>query len=545
MDTFMIPPNQSDSPETGVTNKALRALIADDSEDDVVLLLRTLRKAGYEPVYERVSTALAMKAALHRQAWDIVISDYEMPNFGGFEALQVLKESGLDLPFILVSAVVSEETAVLAMKAGAHDYMMKRKLARLAPAIERELREAQTRVARKVAEAALRQSEAQLRQAQKIEAVGRLAAGVAHDFNNILTAIAGHSELLLRQLGVDDPRRRNAEQIEKAAYMAAALTRQLLTFSRKQAIEPRVLNLNTVVLEIEKMLRRLIGADIEFCTVLDPTAGHINADPGQIEQVIMNLAVNARDAMTTGGKLTVTTANTTLDESHLKNFPDLTAGDYVMLAIADTGSGMSEEVKAHLFEPFFTTKPLGKGTGLGLATCFGIVKQNSGHIDVHSELGRGTTFKICFPQVPSALEPPRARTPPKEAAGGSETVLLVEDEPVVRELAVATLREKGYTVVEAVNGAEGLRMARQHSGKIDLVLTDVVMPVMGGKEMADALRTSHPDTKILFTSGYSQDAMGHHGVLRPGVVFLQKPYITATLARKVREVLDEGVIETS
>jgi signal transduction histidine kinase len=544
MDKIIIPPNQSNSSETGITNKALRALIADDSENDVLFLLRALRKAGYEPVYERVSTAPAMKAALQRQTWDIVISDYEMPNFGGFEALQLLKESGHDLPFILVSAVVSEETAVAAMKAGAHDYIMKRNLVRLAPAIERELREAQTRGARKAAEEALRQSEEQLRQAQKIEAVGRLASGVAHDFNNILTVITGHSELLLRQLDADDPRRKNAEQIEKAAYRAAALTRQLLTFSRKQVIEPRVLKLNAIILNIEKMLRRLIGEDIEFCTVLDSAAGHIKADPGQIEQVIMNLAVNARDAMPNGGKLTVTTANTTLDKKHLNNFPDLCAGDYVMLTIADTGTGMSEEVKAHLFEPFFTTKPPGKGTGLGLATCFGIVKQSTGHINVHSELGRGTTFKIYFPQVQSALESPRVRIMPTEATGGNETVLLVEDEPVVRELAVATLREKGYTVVEAVNGEEGLRMARQHDGKIDLVLTDVVMPVMGGKEMADALRTSHPDTKILFTSGYTEDAMGHHGVLRPGILFLQKPYMTATLARKVREVLDEGLLQS-
>jgi signal transduction histidine kinase len=544
MDKIIIPPDQSNSSETGVTNKALRALIADDSENDVLLLLRVLRKAGYEPVYERVCTALAMKAALQRQAWDIVISDYEMPNFGGFEALQLLKESGHDLPFILVSAVISEETAVAAMKAGAHDYIMKRNLARLAPAIERELREAQTRVARKDAEAALRQSEEQLRQVQKIEAVGRLAAGVAHDFNNILTAIMGHSELLLRQLDADDPRRKNAEQIEKVAHLAAGLTRQLLIFSRKQVIEPRVLNLNAVILDIKKMFRRLIGEDIEFCTLLDPAAGHIKADPGQIEQVIMNLAVNARDAMPNGGKLTVTTANTTLDKNHLKNFPDMGAGDYVMLAIADTGTGMSEEVKAHLFEPFFTTKPSGKGTGLGLATCFGIVKQNTGHINVQSELGSGTTFKIYFPQVQSALEPLRVRNQPTEVAGGNETVLLVEDEPVVRELAVATLREKGYTVVEAVNGEEGLRLARQHDGKIDLVLTDVVMPVMGGKEMADALRTSHPDTKVLFTSGYTEDALGHHGVLRPGILFLPKPYMTATLARKVREILDEGLIQS-
>ena len=539
-----MPHSQHHGPETGLTNSALRALIADDSENDVLILLRTLRKAGYEPVYERVCTAPAMKAALQRQAWDIVISDYEMPNFGGFEALQLLKESGQDLPFILVSAVVSEETAVTAMKAGAHDYIMKSKLARLAPAIERELREAQTRAARKAAEEALRQSEDQLRQAQKIEAVGRLAAGVAHDFNNILTVITGHSELLLRQLAADDPRRKSVEQIAKTASMAAALTRQLLTFSRKQVIEPRVLNLNAVIAAIEKMLRRLIGEDIEFCTLLDSAAGHIKADPGQIEQVIMNLAVNARDAMPQGGKLTITTANKTLDKGQLKNFPDLCAGDYVAIEIADTGTGMSEEVKEHMFEPFFTTKPPGKGTGLGLATCFGIVKQNSGLIHVQSELGKGTTFKIYFPRVQAALEPPPVRTMPTEAEGGSETVLLVEDEPLVRELAVVTLREKGYTVLEAANGEEGLRVARQHDGKIDLVLTDVVMPVMGGKEMSDALRSFHPDTKVLFTSGYTKDALGNDGVLRPGIVFLQKPYLTATLARKVREVLDEGMIQS-
>jgi len=541
MDTTIIRPSQSNPPEAGSTRKVLRALIADDSENDVLLLLRLLRKAGYEPVYERVWNAPAMKAALQRQTWDIVISDYEMPNFGGFEALQLLKESGHDLPFILVSAVVSEETAVAAMKAGAHDYIMKRNLARLAPAIERELLEAQTRAARKAAEAALRQSEEQLRQAQKLEAVGRLAAGVAHDFNNILTAITGHSELLLRQLTADDPRRKNAEQIEQAATMAAALTRQLLTFSRKQVLEPRVLEPNAVILNIKKMLRRLIGEDIEFRTSLDSAAGHIKADPGHIEQVIMNLAVNARDAMPNGGKLVISTANIRLDKNQLNNVPELCAGDYVMIAIADTGTGMSEEVKAHLFEPFFTTKPPGKGTGLGLATCFGIVKQNNGLIHVQSELGQGTTFKIYFPLVQPVPEPPRVRLMPTAAAGGNETVLLVEDEPVVRELAVGTLRENGYTVVAACNGVEGLRLARQHDGKIDLVLTDVFMPVMGGKEMADALLASRPDTKILFTSGYTEDALGHHGLRRPGIGFLQKPYVTATLARKVREVLDEGL----
>jgi two-component system cell cycle sensor histidine kinase/response regulator CckA len=381
-----------------VPGRKLRTLIADDSENDAILLLRALRKAGYEPIFERVSSAPAMKAALERQEWDIVISDYEMPNFGGFEALQVLKESGHDLPFILVSAVVSEETAVAAMKAGAHDYMMKRKLTRLGPAIERELREAKTRAARKTAEEALRQSEDQLRHTQKMDAVGRLAASVAHDFNNILTAILGHSDMLLKQLPPDHPLRQNAEPIEKCAQMAATLTTQLLAFSRKDAPASRVLQLNDTIVNIEKMLRRLIGGDIRFVTATDPSAGLINADPSQLEQIVMNLVVNARDAMPDGGTLTITTANIKSPAFGPKIDPQL-AGDCVLLTISDTGTGMTDEVKARLFEPFFTTKPPGKGTGLGLATCFGIVKQNHGHIQVHSELGKGTTFKIFFPRT--------------------------------------------------------------------------------------------------------------------------------------------------
>jgi signal transduction histidine kinase len=533
--------SQMPSEPSSTEPKPLRVLLADDSENDALILLHALKKAGYKPQYERVWTAPAMQAALQKQAWDIVISDYEMPGFGGFEALGLVKASGLDLPFILVSAVVSEETAVAAMKAGAHDFIMKRKLARLAPAIERELREAQTRAAKKAAEIALRQSEDQLRQAQKLEAVARLAAGVAHDFNNILTAISGHSEMLLRQLEAGDPKKKNAEQIEKCASMAATLTRQLLTFSRKQAIEPRVLKLNEVVRNVQKMLRRLIGEDIEFCATLDPGDGHIKADAGQIEQVIMNLTVNARDAMPNGGKVQVSTSNVALDERAAKARSGLSAGQYVMLAVADTGTGMTEEVKTHIFEPFFTTKPLGKGTGLGLATCFGIVKQSAGHIEVETQLGKGTTFKIYFPRVLDPVEMPLVATAEPEAAGGSETVLVAEDEAVVRELAVAVLRERGYRVIEACNGAEGLRLAQERQEKIDLVVTDVVMPTMGGKEMADAVRELYPETRVLFTSGYSDEVIGRHGILRKGVEFVQKPYQSVTLARRVRELLDSTI----
>jgi signal transduction histidine kinase len=538
-------PSPDDPLEVKGASKLLRVLIADDSENDAILLLRTLRKGGYEPTFERVWSGPAMAEALRRQTWDLVISDYEMPGFGGLAALQVLKESGLDLPFILVSAVVSEETAVAAMKAGAHDYMMKRRLARLVPAIERELQEFQSRVARRAAEAALKHSEAQLRQTQKIEAVGRLAASVAHDFNNILTAISGHSELLLRQLPADDPRRRNAEQIEKCSYMATALTRQLLTFSRKQEIEPRVLQVNSVVVNIQKMLRRLIGADVEFRTALAPTLGHIKADPGQLEQVIMNLAVNARDAMPDGGHFTIATADVSLTQDDLNSFPDLRAGDYVELSVVDTGTGMTDEVKERLFEPFFTTKPSGKGTGLGLSTCFGIVKQNAGCIRVESQLGKGTTFKIYFPQVTAPLDPSRTDRIVSDVVGGTETLLLAEDEPMVRELAATVLREKGYTILEATNGKDGLRLIKQHQGRVDLVVTDLVMPAMGGKELADAVGSLDPNIKFLFTSGYNRDAIDLRGPGRTRHSFLQKPFLTSTLARKVREVLDANLTETS
>jgi signal transduction histidine kinase len=403
MDQTIITPDHSTSPEQGVAKKILRVLIADDSEDDAFFLARELRKAGYELIYERISTASKMEAALQRQTWDIVISDYEMPGFGGFEALQLLKKSGHDLPFILVSAVVSEETAVAAMKAGAHDYIMKRKMARLAPVIERELREAQMRLARKAAEESLRQNEEQMRQTQKMEAVGRLAASISHDFNNILCVILGHSELLIKQLNTDDPSRKNAEQIEKCAQMAVTMTKQLVTYSRKQVIAPRVLDINVAILNIEPILRRFISREIELCIELGPETGQIKADPGQIEQVLINLVVNARDAMPQGGKLMITTADIILDENLVKEFRDLPMGEYVTLAVSDTGTGMTDDVKSHLFEPFFTTKPHGKGTGLGLATCFGIVKQSNAHIQVHSELGKGTTFKIYFPRIQTPL----------------------------------------------------------------------------------------------------------------------------------------------
>ncbi len=392
---------------------------------------------------------------------------------------------------------------------------------------------------RKRNEEALRESAEQFRQAQKMEAVGRLAGGVAHDFNNLLMVMRGYGELLLNQLDANDPLRRNAEEIQKAAERATALTQQLLAFSRKQVLQPKVLDLNAVVTDVEKMLRRLIGEDIELATTLDPALGRVKADPGQIEQIILNLAVNARDAMPQGGRLTLKTVNVTLDQAYVRQHMGATPGPYVLLAVSDTGVGMDAETRSHIFEPFFTTKGAGKGTGLGLSTVYGIVKQSGGTIWVESAPGRGTTFEIYLPLVEEtaangelhpALPPP---TP-----GGSETILVVEDEMSVRKLAAEFLGSNGYRVLEAQDGAEALQVCEEHRAPIHLLLTDVVMPGMSGRELAVRLVGARPEMKVIYVSGYTDDAIVQHGVREEGTVFLQKPFSLDALARTVREALD-------
>jgi PAS domain S-box-containing protein len=391
----------------------------------------------------------------------------------------------------------------------------------------------------KRAEEALHRSEEQLRQSQKMEAVGRLAGGVAHDFNNLLTVIGGYCALSLRQLGDADPLQKNISEIHKAADRASSLTGQLLAFSRKQVLQPRVLNLNEVVHGMEKMLRRLIGEDIELSTVFDSALGRVKADPGQIEQVIMNLAVNARDAMPRGGRLTISTTNATIDQKlHFRN-RTLEIGEYVMLAISDNGTGMTDDVKKHLFEPFFTTKGLGRGTGLGLATCHGIICQSGGDIRVYSELNSGTTFKIYLPRTGAAVE--AAVAPDSQPLpNGTESVLVVEDDPSVRRLAVIILRERGYQVQEANNAFEALELIRKHL-RFDLVVSDVIMPQMSGKELSEQIKRRLPDTRVLLMSGYTDDALAHHGVLDEGLSFLEKPFSPSRFSRKVREVLDAPV----
>jgi two-component system, cell cycle sensor histidine kinase and response regulator CckA len=378
--------------------------------------------------------------------------------------------------------------------------------------------------------------EEQLLHAQKMEAVGRLAGGVAHDFNNMLTVISGYNRMLLDELSPNDPLRNYVEEAVSAADRAAELTNQLLAFSRRQIMQPRVVNVNTVISHSERMLRRLIGEDIEIVFNLKEDAGNIKVDPGHLEQAIVNLAVNSRDAMPLGGRLTIETSNEHLDENYARSHVGVKPGAFVMIAVSDNGSGMDAGTRLHIFEPFFTTKEKGKGTGLGLATVYGIVKQAGGDIWVYSEVGQGTAFKLYFPRVLEDTVEAPAADPPKPAAS-LETVLVVEDEGAVRELTVKMLQKLGYRILTAASGVEAIEVSATHPGPIELLLTDVVMPSMSGRQLADALRPHRPDMKVLFLSGYTEDTIVHHGVLDPTVQFLPKPFSREVLAKKMREVL--------
>jgi PAS domain S-box-containing protein len=390
-------------------------------------------------------------------------------------------------------------------------------------------------VARDVTES--KHMEAMLRQSQKMEAVGQLAGGVAHDFNNLLGVILGYTGLMLDRLGLDDPQRKSIEEIQKAGDRAALLTRQLLAFSRKQVLQPKVIDLNAVVAGAEKLLQRLIGENIELRAVLNPELCRVKADPGQIEQIIMNLAVNARDAMPSGGKLTIETSNMEFDEAYTAQHPSTRTGPHVMLAVTDTGCGMDAETKAHMFEPFFTTKEFGKGTGLGLSTVYGIVKQSGGSVWVYTEPGLGTSFKIylaCVDAVPE-IEPPNDKV--MNVVAGSQTILIVEDDPALLQVTHRSLEEVGYAILEARSSKEAIDISESHTGPIHLMVTDVVLPGMSGVKLAAYLSAQRPEMKVLYVSGYTNDTVFHHGVLEPGLAFLQKPFSARTLARRVGEVL--------
>jgi nitrogen-specific signal transduction histidine kinase len=380
--------------------------------------------------------------------------------------------------------------------------------------------------------------EKQLLQAQKMEAVGRLAGGVAHDFNNMLGAIIGYTEMLMKRLNQTDPTYHYGEEIRKAADRAAILTRQLLAFSRKQVLQPQKLNINAVIGDLEKMLRRLIGEDIELFLNLDPNLSAVKADFGQMEQVILNLVVNARDAMPRGGQLAVSTANITLDEAHPQKPGDFCAGPYIVVSVSDNGMGMDVETLDHIFEPFFTTKELGNGTGLGLSTVYGIIKQSGGFIEVSSQVGAGTTFKIYLPALCESVDLLEINLSEAEPLWGSETILLVEDEEILRHLIKEALQLNGYRVLEAQNSREAIMLCERHTEPIHLMLTDVVMPQMNGRQLAQRLARLRPEMKVIYMSGYAEDVLFRQGVLDPSITFLQKPFRQYEMTAKVRQVLD-------
>jgi two-component system cell cycle sensor histidine kinase/response regulator CckA len=640
----------------------LRILMVEDSKTDAKLVVQALRGMGRAIEFDRVEDEAAMRIALTTQTWDLVVSDWSLPKFSGLDALAIARQVNPDLPFIIVSGTIGEEMAVEAMRAGAHDYVLKGRLARLVPAVERELRDSESRRQRRLTEEALRISEArfrrlsesgivgisiadvsgtvhdanqayldivgysrdemvagamrsadmtppewrvsdaiaverlqkegvaplrekelirkdgrrvpilvgvamlehpmciafvadltqrkraekalgvseeQFRQAQKMEAVGRLAGGIAHDFNNILSVILPYGDLLRAESSSADMRD-YASEICTAAERAANLTRQLLMFSRQQVVEPQVLDLNVVIGGMNEMLKRLVGEDVELALAAGQSLGSVMADRGGVEQVVMNLVVNARDAMPTGGKLTIETTNAVLDEQYEGSHLGVKAGPYVILTVSDTGIGMDKATQSRIFEPFFTTKEKEKGTGLGLSTVFGIVQQSGGSVWVYSELGRGTTFKVYLPRVneTAAVAQPAVIVP---SSRGTETILLTEDDDQVRAAARNILQRSGYVVIEARNGGEALLICEKRADRIHLLLTDVVMPLMSGPELAKRLLTLRPDMRVLCMSGYIDDSIVRHGVRESGIPYLQKPITPDGLARKVREVLDTPI----
>ena len=514
----------------------LHILHLEDDPYDAELVQSTLEAAGITSRTTWVHNRDGFVAALENGGVDLILSDFSLPAFDGLSAVAIAQAGWPDLPVILVSGSLGEELAIDSLKNGATDYVLKQRLSRLGPAVCRAMMEVRTRAERQ-------RLEAQLIEAQKREVLGQLAGGVAHDFNNILSIIIGYVDLIAHNLDAKSPLKEYTQEIQQASNRAVGLTRQLLLFSSQETVEPVVLDLNGVVTDLDKMLRRLMSENIEMTIVPGQRTGRVRADAGYVGQVLMNLVVNARDAMPNGGKLTISTHNVTLDENYTRTHTGTVPGDYVMLSVSDTGTGMSEEVQARLFEAFFTTKPKGKGTGLGLATCHNIVQQSGGHIDVYSELDKGTTFKVYFPRIEKPLDAASHSVQTGPLPRGTETLLVVEDEPSVRHLAREVLEAQGYEVLSAADGREGLHMASNHQGSpIRLVVTDVIMPLMGGRVMAEWLKTTDPDLKILFTSGYTDDALAQHGVMEAGIEFLAKPYTPAALVRKVRELLDNEMV---
>ncbi len=635
----------------------LRLLLVEDSPDDAELLVRELQRGGYDVAFQRVDSAEAMSTALTGQKWDLVIADFSMPHFSGTAALRLVRERDSDLPFIFVSGTIGEDTAVAAMKDGAHDYIMKGNMRRLIPAIERELRDAETRRERRRVTDALKRSEAQYRELvenatygiyrstsegrfldvnpslvkmlgygskeevlalniasdvwwnplersevaaqyqyadrfegvevewkrkdgkpikirlsgrtlraadgglpsfeviaedvterrllekqvaglQKFEAIGQLAGGIAHDFNNIIGAIMGWAEMGAKEVPPDTRPHKRFEQISEHARGAADLTRQLLAFARRQVMEPRNINLNQVISEATILLQKLVGAQIEIKTALEAGLKVTCADPTQIGQVLMNLVVNARDAMPEGGWLMIETRNVEFDEEYCRRHTYARPGQYVLLSVSDAGLGMDAATMDHIFEPFFTTKEVGRGTGLGLATVYGIVKQHQGFINVYSEPGHGTTFSVYLPVAAGVVAARENVTKKEEIQGGRETILVAEDHAGLREMAREMLGAFGYEVITAADGEEAVRLFRENRDRVALVLLDSVMPKLNGAQAYARISKLKAQVPVVFTTGYSSEALLLSGEAQQDTAILQKPYSSRTLAQKIRQLLD-------
>jgi signal transduction histidine kinase len=519
-------------------SKPLHVLIVEDSEDDALLLLHALRQGGYDPVFKRVDEAGTMLAALKSREWDLVISDYLMPRFGAPAALELLKKQGADIPFIIVSGAVGEETAVLAMKAGAHDYIMKDNLTRLIPAIERELREVDVRRKQRQSEEEKKKIEAQLFQSQKLEAIGRLTGGVAHDFNNILTAIRGFTDLAINSSEVGSHMYNDLRQIQISVERAANLTRQLLLFSRCQPMDFFHLDLNKTIENLIGMLHRIIGEEIAIRCVLVPGSLVVFADKTSIEQMVMNLVVNAKDAMPKGGEITLKTEKVTLGESDVKAMPDARAGRFIRFSVTDVGTGMDLKTLEQIFEPFFSTKGTGKGSGLGLSVVYGIVQQHKGWIRVSSRVGQGSVFEVYIPLSNApAQDSAESQAPFQAASGKGERILVIEDEAGVRQYAMESLERSGYVVFTASCERETLEVFKREKGDFQVIFSDVVLPDTNGIDLVEQLLKINPKCKVLFSSGYTDQKSRWKIIQELGYPYLQKPYALNKLLKAVSDSL--------
>jgi two-component system, cell cycle sensor histidine kinase and response regulator CckA len=511
----------------------IRVLMVEDSEDDAALITRELRRGGYELESMRVDCEQAMLAALNQSKWDLVISDFSMPHFTGTDALKLLRASGSDVPLIFVSGTIGEDTAVAALKNGAQDYIMKGNLKRLLPAIQRELLEIAERQKR-------RQLELEVQRLQRFEGIGRLAGGIAHDFNNALGVIVGWAELGYEQAPADSPSREAFQNIRDQAKRSAGLTSQLLAFARRQVLQPRNLEVNKLLSETVDLLRSVMGKHIELKIFLTTGSNVVSADPTQLEQVIMNLCLNARDAMPKGGQLVIETQNVEFTEEHHRLYSQAKPGNYLSIRVADTGTGMDAATLDRIFEPFFTTKEAGKGTGLGLATVYGIAQQHGGFVMVESELGRGTTFRVNLP-LGTGMPDRQTVTPMGKVRGGAETILVADDQAPLQELVRVILESRGYRVLMACNGEEAVRLFEANWQAVDLVLLDVMMPELDGPEAYCRMSAVRDSLPVIFTTGHAADAVLLNSTIdHAGAVFLQKPYTPENLCRAVRERLDKA-----